>query len=340
MSRSEINFLKQNHYYHFPKTLQIEITRRCLFNCSQCYKKKLENIDMDFDYVLGLMDTIEQKNVSLFVLNGGEPLLYPWIAPLLKRINKMEASVNIFSSGCGLTEKIVDLIKISKNINFYISLNGSTKEINGLSREGYEAAMEAIALLTSRNAPFGINWVARHDNTADFVNMVSLCRDSQAAYLSVIGNKLTGRNQVESPLTKEDVEKIAAVIDSNKEPGLRILIESCFSMLSTFVNAPVSGFGAHCSAGLSNCNINCDLSFQPCTHLKVVEKFNSIEDYWYTSSVLKTLRDNPAYSLEPCRQCRHRRICSLCRAVFTETCTDFAAGARVCINYSSEIADV
>jgi pyrroloquinoline quinone biosynthesis protein E len=295
---------------------------------------------MDFDYVLGLMDTVEQKNVSLFVLNGGEPLLYPRIMPLLKRINKMEASVNIFSSGYGLIEEIVDLIKINKNINFYISLNGSTKEINRLSRDGYETAMEAVALLKSKNALFGINWVARHDNTTDFINMVSLCRESRAAYLSVIGNKLTGRNQMESPLTKEDIEKISAVIDSNKEPGLRILIESCFPMLSTFVNMPVSGYGARCYAGISNCNINCDLSFQPCTHLKVTEKFNSIDDYWHSSSVLKTLRDNPAYSLEPCRQCRHRRICSLCRAVSTETCTDFAAGARMCINYSSEMVDV
>jgi MoaA/NifB/PqqE/SkfB family radical SAM enzyme len=89
MNRSEINFLKQNRYYPFPKILQIEITRRCPFNCSQCYKKKLENVDMDFDYVLGLMDTIEQKNVGLFALNGGEPLLYPWIVPRLQRINKM-----------------------------------------------------------------------------------------------------------------------------------------------------------------------------------------------------------------------------------------------------------
>ncbi|MDR2177561.1 MAG: radical SAM protein [Treponema sp.] len=337
MNRSEINFLKQNRYHLFPKTLQIEITRRCPFNCSQCYKTKLENTDMDFDYALGLMDTIEQKGVSLFVLNGGEPLLYPKIVPLLQRINKMETAVNIFSSGYGLTKEIVDLVKTSKNIYFYISLNGSSKEINGLSRQGYETAMKAVALLKAENAPFGINWVARHDNATDFVNMVSLCRNSHAVYLSVIGNKLTGRNEMESPLIKSDLERIAAVInnnkDANKESEPKLLIESCFSMLSTYINAPKSGYGAHCNAGISNCNINCDLSFQPCTHLKVVEQFASIMDYWHSSSVLKTLRDNPANNLEPCRQCRHRGICSLCRAVSIETCVDFAAGARVCINF-------
>jgi MoaA/NifB/PqqE/SkfB family radical SAM enzyme len=200
--------------------------------------------------------------------------------------------------------------------------------------------VEALALLKMENVPFGINWVARHDNTADFANMLLLCRDSKAAYLSVIGNKLTGRGEMESPLTKEDLEGIAVVINGNKEPEPRILIESCFSMLATYVDTPKSGYGAHCSAGISNCNINCDLSFQPCTHLKVVEQFGSVEDYWHSSAVLKTLRDNPAPGLAPCRQCRHRNICSLCRAVSTETCANFAAGACTCINYSGEMTGV
>jgi MoaA/NifB/PqqE/SkfB family radical SAM enzyme len=239
-----------------------------------------------------------------------------------------------------LTEDIVDLIKTSKNIYFYISLNGSTKEINGLSREGYETAMGAAVLLKAKNAPFGINWVARHDNTDDFVNMVSFCRDSKAAYLSVIGNKLTGRDKMESPLTKEDLEKIAAVINSNKEPEPKIIIEFCFSILAAYVNVPKSGYRAHCFAGVSNCNINCDLSFQPCTHLKIVEKYNSLDDYWHFSKVLKTLRDNPAYSLEPCRHCRQRKICSLCRAISIETSTDFAAGLSACINFSEGMAGV
>jgi pyrroloquinoline quinone biosynthesis protein E len=295
---------------------------------------------MDYDSLLGFLETIRQKNVSLFVLNGGEPLLYPNIVSLLQYINKMQTAVNIFSSGHGLTEEIVALVKEGRNIHFFISLNGSTKEINNLSREGYEDALKAIAMLTAENVVYGINWVARHDNAADFGNMAVLCRKYSTEYLSVVGNKLTGRNEMESPLTKDDLEKITAQINNNKESTPKILVESCFSMLSTHIDVPKSSYGAHCYAGINNCNINCDLTFQPCTHLKLPEQFASIEDYWYSSVMLKTLRDNPAHGLRPCRECKHKRICSLCRAINTETCSNFSIGTASCINYSSEIIGV
>ena len=107
MNREELNFLKQNGYYPFPKILQLEITRRCPFHCAQCYKRKLENIDMEYSYLMELLDLIEHKGSRRFVLNGGEPLLYPDIVPLLKRIIVMDAAVNIFSSGYGITDEII-----------------------------------------------------------------------------------------------------------------------------------------------------------------------------------------------------------------------------------------
>jgi pyrroloquinoline quinone biosynthesis protein E len=129
---------------------------------------------------MNLLEMIKQKDVRQFVLNGGEPLLYPNIVPLLKQISGMEISVNIFTSGYGLTKEIINILKIGKNINFYISLNGSTQKINSQSREGYEYAINAVMMLAAENAVYGINWVARHDNTPDFANMISLCREYNA----------------------------------------------------------------------------------------------------------------------------------------------------------------
>jgi pyrroloquinoline quinone biosynthesis protein E len=289
---------------------------------------------------MDVLDTIERKNVKLFVLNGGEPLLYPEILLLLKRINKMDTTVNIFSSGYGLTEDIITILKKSKNIYFYISLNSSTKTINQLSREGYDVALEAIAILDQKNTPYGINWVARHDNAADFINMMALCRKYNARYLSIVGNKLTGANTMDSPLTQKDLEEIATRINNRKEQNPAIFIESCFSILTTHINIRKSGYGAHCYAGVNNCNINCDLTFQPCTHLKVPECFNTIEDYWHSSVILKTLRENPAHNLEPCRQCGHRRICSLCRATDTKTSSNLTANSQSCINYFNGMTGV
>jgi pyrroloquinoline quinone biosynthesis protein E len=334
MKRDELNFLKRNGYYPFPKILQLEITRRCPFHCAQCYKRKLENMDMEYRYLTDVLDMIEHKEVRRFVLNGGEPLLYPEIVPLLKRIHTMDAAVNMFSSGYGLTGELVDIIKNSGNIAFYISLNGSTKEINGKSRDGYEIALRALSALAAAGANYGINWVARHDNAADFVNMIDLCRAYKAATLSVVGGKLTGGNVMDSPVTRDDLALIASRITGRNGAEPFIAVESCFSMLATHLDMPRSGFGAHCYAGISNCNVNCDLTFQPCTHLKCPERYASIEDYWHSSDFLKTLRKQPPYTLAPCRTCGHNKVCSLCRAMSVETCAVFDKDADGCVNYS------
>ena len=39
MNRTAMNFLKENGFHMFPQMLQFEITLKCPFNCSQCYKK-------------------------------------------------------------------------------------------------------------------------------------------------------------------------------------------------------------------------------------------------------------------------------------------------------------
>jgi pyrroloquinoline quinone biosynthesis protein E len=289
---------------------------------------------MDYQHLMYLLDVVKQNDVRLFVLNGGEPLLYPEIIPLLSKIRNMDVAVNIFSSGFGLSYEIVEILKDSKNISFYISLNGSTEKINGLSREGYEIAINAVNMLASANVIYGINWVARHDNTADFPNMLALCRTNKASFLSVVCSKLTGKNELDSPLDKADLEFIAGYINAIKDEEPRILIESCFPMLITLINTPKSGFNAHCYAGIVNCNINCDLSFQPCTHLKTPEKYDTIDEYWHKSVILKTLREHPPSSLAPCNQCSHKRICSLCRAISLDTSIDFTKSSDLCINYS------
>jgi pyrroloquinoline quinone biosynthesis protein E len=289
---------------------------------------------MEYRYLMDMLDLIEHKGVKRFILNGGEPLLYPDIVPLLKRIVAMDAVVNIFSSGYGITDEIIELLKEGGNIAFYISLNGSTEEVNGTSREGYEVAVKALDMLALADMHYGINWVARHDNAADFVNMIDLCRTYKAVALSVVGGKLTGGNAMDSPVTMDDLVLIASYISDRKKMEPYISIESCFSMLSTHINMPKSGFGAHCYAGISNCNINCDKTFQPCTHLKCPEQYASVEDYWYNSALLKILRKHPPYTLAPCRTCDYKKTCSLCRAMSVETCAIFDKDSSGCVNYS------
>ena len=110
MNRESIRFLKENGYFPFPRMLQFEITRRCPFHCSQCYKKDLDNLDMDYKYLIDMIGLAAENEVSLLTLNGGEPLLFPRIGDLLTKVGKTNIPTNIFSSGFNLTGDIIQIL--------------------------------------------------------------------------------------------------------------------------------------------------------------------------------------------------------------------------------------
>ena len=333
MNRESIRFLKENGYFLFPQMLQFEITRRCPFHCPQCYKKSLDNLDIDYKYLSDMIELAVENEVSLLTLNGGEPLLFPRICDLLTRVGETNILTNIFSSGFNLTEDILHILKKYENLSFYVSLNGSTKEINGLSRDGYDISISAIEKLKNNDIRFGINWVARHDNVKDFPKMLALCLAHGVSFISVTSSKLTGSGDIQSPLDSNDLCLLSDYINYRSDPMPSILIESCFSMLSTRIIGNKNSFSAHCYAGVSSCTVNCNNTFQPCTHLKFPERYESIEAYWHKSPILSKLRSSPPNTLNPCRNCKHNKICSLCRAMSVETYTDLRAGASSCLNY-------
>lgn len=336
MNRKDTNFLKENGYFFFPKMLQLEITRKCPFHCIQCYKKHLQDQDMDYEYLSKIVEKAICNGVSLFTLNGGEPLLYPRIVDLLRLIGETNIQTNIFSSGFNLTKDIIDLLKEFNNLNFYISLNGSTREINNLSREGYDISIAAVSELSRNDVKYGINWVARHDNVQDFIYVLSFCVEKRASYLSVTSNKLTGLCEIQSPLDYNDLILLSEYIKGRSSLYPLIFIESCFSVLSTLIDGNKNNFASHCYAGISSCTVNCDYTFQPCTHLEYPEKFASLEDYWHNSNTLRELRNYPSKELVPCCNCKHNKICSLCRAMSVETYKSFRTGSRSCLNYQAK----
>lgn len=334
MTREDIAFLKDNGYYKFPNMIQIEITQQCPFHCKQCYKKSLSNADIDFNRLCDFLDYISNNGTKLITLNGGEPLLYPRFIDLLEKIQRLPLSVNVFTSGYSLDETVIEHIKNNGNLNFYVSLNGSNSTVNDYSREGFDVSISAIRRLCNSRIRYGINWVARHDNVADFCNILDLCIHYNVAFLSITSNKLTGIYENDAALSKADLELLADQINGRNNKQVPIYIESCFSLLSTrIVGSNKNSFSAHCYAGISNCNVNYDFTYQPCTHLKYPEDFSSLEGYWHNSLELRLLRDNPPNRLAPCANCRYVKNCSFCRAMNEKTHNNYSVGITSCIGF-------
>jgi Predicted Fe-S oxidoreductases len=103
----------------------------------------------------------------------------------------MICSLGIALSGAYVTEeKLKEFIDAGVD-RIYVSLNGSTKEINEKTRDGYELAINTLELLKKIgfNKQTLINWVMHVSNSDDFPGMISLAEKYELAGMVILGFK-------------------------------------------------------------------------------------------------------------------------------------------------------
>lgn len=329
--KDDIRFLKTNGFFPYPRLLQIEITTACPLQCPQCYKDDLSGKHIDFDFLKNLVVDAAENGATNIMINGGEPLLYPHFIEYIYLLHSLEIQAHCFSSGLNLTGEHIQVIKkAGSKFRLSISLNGSTKKINELSRDGYEIAVDAIKKLKESGCPFGIHWVARHDNIGDFPSLLEFARSNRARWVNVIANKLTGNKEIVSPMTPEDFRLLSDFIKNYGDKEF-INVQFCFTHLNTLINNQSLNKNQNiCSAGLSICCIDAEGNYMPCTHLLYKEKATSVKDYWLGSKTLQGLRQIDYSSLSYCNDCSRSNSCRFCRALSPATHDDFTVGLEQC----------
>lgn len=325
MNRNNINFYKKNGYLVYPKIVQIEITNQCPLKCKQCYKT-VDAHCMDLKTFYTVIEELAKFNVKSIMLNGGEPLIHPKFNEILRCLKRHNMNIYCFTSGFGLNAKMINELA-STDTNLSISLNGSTEVINSLSRDGYNYGINALNLLMHSNkTEYGINWVSRADNVHDFKNMIALALSKKCKWINVITNKICN-GTLESKMNLKEYIYLSNIIHECSK-DIKINIETCNSLLLSFMNIKRGSLFKGCIAGKEACFINVDGYFMPCSHLYYPEKWDSISDYWYKSPTLNDLRKKE--SREFCEDCCNENKCSFCHALSKETHDNLLLGYKEC----------
>lgn len=311
-NREYIKSMKTNSKLPFPYLVQLEITNDCPFNCPQCYKEVTQTGYMDFEKLKKFVAYCYDNGTKFFVLNGGEPLLYYKINELLVFMNTLDIHMNCFTSGYGMTNDIIALWNFD-NHKLCLSLNGSTKEINSLTRQGYDVTIAAMRKLSEQRKYYGVNWVARHDNIMDLYDLIHLCERYSAGFLFITSEKLTGTGTLMSPLDKNDYVFLSEVIEGYTG-RIEIIVESCFSTLYVLLNKSNKfNYFMGCFAGRYGCHVDINFNFSPCTHLAYYEKYELLGDYWNRSNIIQQL-NNKDIEKNHCYNCLYHFNCNPCKA--------------------------
>ena len=163
------NFLEQRrhdraaswHAMPLPEEIAFKLTNRCDLRCSHCYQwkedgyhRQLSATEMKGDLDLGIIESVfevtrtKRSNVFLW---GGEPLVYQHWDGLIDLLERDERWTSICTNGTMLEKRMPSLLRVSKNLEISISLDGFAPEHNAVrGKHAFERTMAGLALLLER----------------------------------------------------------------------------------------------------------------------------------------------------------------------------------------------
>lgn len=317
-------------------SMNIELTTACPLRCPQCYCTLEGGKHIPLQTVLTCLQQARKIGVKHVELSGGETMCYPHLYEVIRAANQNQICANVALSGYAFDQKAYDQMIEAGVGGIFVSLNGSTNEINSLTRDGYNLAISALKLLQENKYPnTTINWVMHSNNADDFPNMILLAEKFDVANLVIIGVKPYSSHSLPTIPSADQMRNINRTLQTYTGK-VHLVIERCFSPMlalakdtKLFGNLNV-GENKGCCAGRSMLSISVDGFFSPCRHLEYFEKWDTLEEYWQNSEVLKQIRRLENQKQEPCISCKFCNHCRHCLAINTKLTGKLFIGNDFC----------
>jgi MoaA/NifB/PqqE/SkfB family radical SAM enzyme len=148
-----------------PSHAQIAITNVCPQKCDYCYNKKRTGIPLETKEIIKAINDLKNMGVFWLGLTGGEPLLNKDIVDIIQSASDT-CAVKLFTTGCGLTEKLAGDMKKAGLYSVCVSLDNWKAEVHdkGRNYEGaYNTALEAVEIFKKAGIHTGVSAVLSKD---------------------------------------------------------------------------------------------------------------------------------------------------------------------------------
>ncbi|MCK5346104.1 MAG: radical SAM protein, partial [Candidatus Heimdallarchaeota archaeon] len=106
-SISNKNTTKSISTQTYPLNVTIQITNKCNLNCVHCHRDVKNTHSLSFSQFNKIIEQLRQLNVFNVNISGGEPLLHPELARMIKTINDTGIRATVSSNAVLFTEEKV-----------------------------------------------------------------------------------------------------------------------------------------------------------------------------------------------------------------------------------------
>lgn len=319
------------------RALHVELTNRCPLACPQCYKGGGGTYDMRPETFEKLVDEAEGTGVFQIALGGGEPLAYAHLPAAVRLVGRTEMSVTLTTGGRGLTQRLLEDLTDAGLNHVQVSLNSLDREINALSRDGYDDATAALERLSANGVSFGINWTARQDNLSGFGDLVAFAAGLGADNVNILRYKPSGLEGFDDvALSPAQSLTLAGAI--GRARGVKIKVDSAYSQLLCLLHGEgVDEEQCGCGAGRTFVAVTPEGAFKPCSHLRMETASESLATY-AKSADLAAFLEAAGQLDDLCGSCLHGKRCGGCRAICERRYGRLDAGERECAGYVQILA--
>lgn len=248
------------------KTVYIEITNQCNFNCRTCYNRSGHNLnteEISLQDIQQIISLFSKYGVQRFLLSGGEPTLHSEFDAILDMIeSRTDLSFGIVTNGSCTNPHFIEVLKHNKHLSLQISLDGSCEEQNSKTR-GAGHFMPTIEFIRSiqplQEKPL-LKMIISKANLSDVENFyrlaVSLNCIPEYAFIYRSGNGVD--NWESKALSAIEKSEAVNLIDClNHKYGISAFLPICTTKCP---------FSSEKQKELSLC-IKTDGSIQPCQSL-------------------------------------------------------------------------
>lgn len=162
------------------KTVYIEITNQCNFNCRTCYNRSGLNRkteELSIKQIEDIIKFFSAYGAIRFLFSGGEPTLHSQIDSLIKLVDTYpQYSFGFVTNGSSQNEKIIDMLNRKTNLTLQISLDGSCEERNALTRGSghFDTTIEFIKKINNSSLRPLLKMVVSRSNIDDIENFYRL----------------------------------------------------------------------------------------------------------------------------------------------------------------------
>lgn len=310
--RIKEKLLKYAFSNRVPLFATIELTGNCNFRCLHCYiPEDARNSYMEYDDFKQIVDQLINRGCLYVTLTGGEVFMHPRFIDMYLYLIKRGISVQVFTNGSLISDKIINLFEKYKPRNIEITMYGYSectyKLVTGVS--AFEKTKVAILKLLERNIHVTLKAFILKENMGDLDELIRFAKSKKLPFKSsalIIAPKHSSALNHQIPY--DMLSSIEQKITYKKQT------DNSWYEWNDLVRRTTETRLFNCGAGRISCWIKSDCKLRLCNFLDEIQadlKTDTFDNCW---NFLRKYIELDFPTQSPCSICDNRNKCSICPA--------------------------